>query len=215
MAHAAVVKVICRAQAATGSIIVLRSTEYSAEKGVPTVRLPLAHSIAQLLSVVCLLANGITVSAQEVGPTTQESNGILHVGLWVTDVDEMLTFLGEISNFKKFAESERSTGGTRTFVRDAKGQVIELLAAPDVEEHPDFALHPVGRTAGIAHIAVRVANTPELRDRVRTMGYTILRQMPPNDHDGYLVTGLFGEARFLFVEGPSGVTFEFIESKEH
>ncbi len=174
----------------------------------------LLRYVARVTAVTILLAFGIAVTAQEASQEEQDHQGILHVGLWVTDVDEMLAFLGEISDFTKFAESERSTGGKRIFVHDAKGQVIELLTAPDVEDHPDFALHPIGRTAGIAHIAVRVDNTLELRNRLQKMGYAILRQNPENDDEGYLFMGIYGEARNLFLEGPSGVTFELFEIKE-
>jgi catechol 2,3-dioxygenase-like lactoylglutathione lyase family enzyme len=174
----------------------------------------LLRYIAQVTSVATLLAVGISDTAQGASQQEQGPKGILHVGLWVTDVDEMLAFLGEISDFTKFAESERSTGGKRIFVHDAKGQVIELLTAPDVEDHPDFALHPIGRTAGVAHIAVRVDNTLELRNRLQKMGYAILRQNPENDDEGFLFMGIYGEARNLFLEGPSGVTFELFEIKE-
>ena len=81
----------------------------------------LLRYIAQVTSVATLLAVGISDTAQGASQQEQGPKGILHVGLWVTDVDEMLAFLGEISDFTKFAESERSTGGKRIFVHDAKG----------------------------------------------------------------------------------------------
>ena len=45
------------------------------------------------------------------------------------------------------------------------------------------------------------------------MGYEILLQFPANDDEGYVFMGIYGEARNLFLEGPSGVTFELFEIK--
>lgn len=172
-------------------------------------RLPL-HVALWLIGMLGWFSSGNSALAQESGAAVQPRTGLLHVGLWVTDIDEMLSFLTAVSDFKKLSESERKSGGKRIFLGDARGQQLELLVAPDVQEHPPFALHPVGRTAGIAHIAIRVANTLELKKRLHALGYEILLQVPATDDQGY-VESEYGEHRILFVEGPSGVTFELFE----
>jgi catechol 2,3-dioxygenase-like lactoylglutathione lyase family enzyme len=143
----------------------------------------------------------------------EQTVGITHIGLWVSDVDTTLAFLNELSDFEKFFEANRSSGGTRTYVRDGKGQVIEILNAEDVKPHPEFDRHPYGRVAGTAHIAVRVENTILLRDRLTALGYKVLRQVPENESDGYTVKGRSGEGRLLFVEGPDRITYELFEAK--
>lgn len=176
--------------------------EQYAQKGDPAVRRLLMHSALWVVGMLGLFSSGYSVVAQEVSAVEQQRMGLLHVGLWVTDIDEMLSFLAEVSDFEKLSESERRTGGKRIFLADAAGQHLELLIAPDVEEHPQFALHPVGRTAGVAHITIRVGNTLELRERLQSMGYEILLQIPATDEQGY-VESEYGEHRILFVEGPA------------
>lgn len=148
--------------------------------------------------------------AASVGPPLE---GILHIGIWVRDPDETLEFLQALSDFTVFSESVRETGGRRVFVHDTKGQVIEMLTAEDVVAHPDFELHPLGRTAGVAHIAIWVEDAIGIREKLVSMGYEILRQIPEDDADGPVRTG-FGHSRIVYVAGPDAITFELIEILE-
>ena len=168
-----------------------------------------AHRVLGLIGALFIAS---VTAAQQSDSQNLEAQGILHVGLWVTDIDETFAFLQQLSSFEKVHESTRETGGRRVFVSDDRGQIIELLTADDVEEHPDFDLHPIGKTAGVAHIAIRVANAFALRDRLASQGYRILRQVPAADV-GYSRRGSV-DRRIVYVEGPDKVTFELFEMKE-
>ncbi|NKB36835.1 MAG: hypothetical protein GKR93_06635 [Gammaproteobacteria bacterium] len=141
------------------------------------------------------------------------SDSIFHVGLWVEDVDEMLAFLKEILSFDIVTRSNRPDGGERLIISDSRGQLIELLSDPSrVVAHEEFDLHPLGRVAGIAHISIQVNDVAVLEKRLRTKGYRILAQAPPNFSQGYITTGS-SKYRILFVQGPGALSFELFEIK--
>lgn len=139
------------------------------------------------------------------------SRSLFHVGLWVEDIDEMLDFLSEIMDFTIELRAPRQSGGERLLLSDKHNQTIELLSDPaKVVAHPDFALHPQGRVAGIAHISIWVDNVKSLKKRLVEKGYEILAQVPDDYSDGY-VEAENSKYRILFVNGPSSVSFELFE----
>ena len=90
---------------------------------------------------------------------------------------------------------------------------MELLSDPEnVKPHPDFQLHPQGRTAGVAHIAIWVEDVTALKVKLTAAGYEVLAQVPKDYDDGYVSVG-YKQYRILFVRGPSAVTFELFETK--
>ena len=140
-------------------------------------------------------------------------NTIFHVGLWVEDAEEMLTFLNHVMDINIISRSPRASGGERLMLRDSRGQQMELLSDPEnVKPHPDFQLHPQGRTAGVAHIAIWVEDVTALKVKLTAAGYEVLAQVPKDYDDGYVSAG-DKQYRILFVRGPSAVTFELFETK--
>ena len=137
-----------------------------------------------------------------------------HMGLWVEDIAEMTDFLSTFMELTLVSRAERATGGERVIYQDDHGQRIELLSDPaNVIPHPEFPLHPKGRVAGIAHIAIQVDDVVRLRDVLTARGYVVISQAPADYNDGY-ITSEVSEHRILFVAGPSQVTFELFEIRE-
>ncbi len=139
---------------------------------------------------------------------------LFHVGLWVEDVDEMLSFLSEVMEYEIIYRADRRSGGERLMLSDHHGQLIELLSDPDnVKAHPEFPLHPVGRVAGIAHLSIQVEDVALLKKKMLSLGYKSLAQVPEDYADGYLNAG-DKRYRILFIQGPGAVSFEFFEIKK-
>jgi catechol 2,3-dioxygenase-like lactoylglutathione lyase family enzyme len=137
-----------------------------------------------------------------------------HIGLWVEDMAEMTDFLSTFMELTLVSRAERATGGERVIYQDTRGQRIELLSDPaSVIPHPEFPLHPKGRVAGIAHIAIQVDDVVRLRDVLTARGYVVISQAPADYNDGY-ITSEVSEHRILFIAGPSQVTFELFEIRE-
>lgn len=141
-------------------------------------------------------------------------NGIYHVGFWVEEVDEMLEFLAETTDFKIISRVQRRSGGERIFLSDPRGQRLELLSDPaNVKAHSEFPLHPRGRIAGVAHLSIEVSDVVSLKDKLTAKGYKVLAQVPGDYTDGYVVSEVDAH-RVLFIEGPSAISFEFFEIKK-
>ncbi len=138
-------------------------------------------------------------------------NGIYHVGLWVDDVDAMITFLSEVSSLKVISRVQLPSGGERLFLSDRRGQRLELLSNPEtVKPHTQYPLHPRGAYAGMAHISIEVDDVIAIRDQLTAKGYDVIGQAPKDFADGY-VTSEVDAHRILFVKGPSSMSFEFFE----
>lgn len=138
---------------------------------------------------------------------------LFHVGFWVEDLEEMHDFLSAYMDVETVIRAPRENGGERLILRDARGQFIELLSEPGkVQARPEIPHHPIGRTAGVTHIAVYTDDTLALKEDVQKKGYEIIAQAPEENTDGYLDTG-GKKYRILYVRGPSDVTFEFFEIK--
>ena len=139
---------------------------------------------------------------------------IFHTGIWVEDIDEMLTFLNVVMDYEIVLRAERRAGGERIILKDCRDQRIELLSAPgEVQPHPELPLHPVGKVAGIAHISIWVKDVAPLEQPLTAMGYEMLGRIPDSYDDGY--SNFQGkEFRVLFVRGPGAMTFELFEVKD-
>jgi catechol 2,3-dioxygenase-like lactoylglutathione lyase family enzyme len=170
--------------------------------------------IAALASSIALSLGRPSIVAEE-GTRGDDNDKYIgsfyHMGIWVEDLDEMTGFLSLVMDLTLLTRVERATGGERLILEDARGQRIELLSDPSaVVAHPEFPLHPQGRVAGIAHIAIQVDDVIRLRDLLTAKGYPILAQAPTDYADGYISSEV-SEHRILFIAGPSGVTFELFE----
>jgi catechol 2,3-dioxygenase-like lactoylglutathione lyase family enzyme len=162
----------------------------------------------------CLLSTAIADDEVNVlDRPASHLNTVFHVGLWVEDMDEMLSFLAEVMDYKIVLRAQRDTGGERLILSDPRGQYIELLSDPEnVQAHPDFPLHPQGRVAGVAHISIWVEDVTILKSTLLAKGYEVIGQTPKDFADGYVTSGK-DSYRILFIRGPSGLSFEFFEVK--
>lgn len=177
------------------------------------------HCLRLVLAILALsgpLQAGAGATDDTTNPVSTSSgdNSIFHLGLWVEDLDEMLGFLNDVMKLKLVMRSPRATGGERLILSDVRGQQIELLSDPgNVQPHPEVPLHPLGRVAGIAHIAIRVDEVAGVKSRLSSTGYEILEQVPPDFAAGYAASDNMAY-RIVYVRGPSAVTFEFFEIRE-
>jgi catechol 2,3-dioxygenase-like lactoylglutathione lyase family enzyme len=89
-------------------------------------------------------------------------DGVNHVGLYVQDVDKAAAFYTQKMGFK-----EAFT------VHDDKGQIF--LKYIQVNKNTFIELQPVtkGRTAGISHMGLQVANIRETVDTLKKRGVTV------------------------------------------
>lgn len=93
---------------------------------------------------------------------------LFHVGFWVEDLEEMHDFLSAYMDVETVIRAPRENGGERLILRDARGQFIELLSEPGkVQARPEIPHHPIGRTAGVTHIAVYTDDTLALKEDVQ------------------------------------------------
>ena len=177
-------------------------------------------SITHLL-VVCFISINLCAPvalAEEKKPVldrpTEHLNTFFHTGIWVEDIDEMLAFLDIVMEYKLIIRAERRAGGERIILEDSRGQKLELLSAPgEVTPHPEIALHPVGKVAGVAHISIWVEDAVALQDKLEPMGYETLDRIPESYDDGY-ASFQDKEYRVLFVSGPGAMTFELFEVRD-
>ena len=135
-----------------------------------------------------------------------------HIGLWVEDIDEMITFLTEVMGFRLLSRNPRGElgPGERAFVHAGENQVFELLTEPQVQPRPDFPIHPLGHVAGIPHLCFRVTSLPEWKKKLEILGYEISQQIP---EEGFADFEL-GSLRAVWFIGPSDVGFELFEFEE-
>jgi catechol 2,3-dioxygenase-like lactoylglutathione lyase family enzyme len=141
-------------------------------------------------------------------------NGIYHVGMWVDDVDAMVSFLSDISSLQVISRVQLPTGGERLFLSDARGQRLELLSSPEsIKPHTQYPLHPLGAYAGMAHISIEVNDVVATRAQLVKKGFEIISQAPKDFANGY-ITSEVDAHRVLFVRGPSSMSFEFFEIRK-
>lgn len=141
-----------------------------------------------------------------------KSMGIHHVGIWVADATEMITFLTEIMGFRLLSRNPRGPVGTgeRIFIQTDKDQLIEVLTEPAAQPRPDFPIHPIGHVVGVPHLCFRVDDLAAWHDRLISFDYAVSQQMPES---GYMDSEL-GALRLAWFEGPGGVGIELFEFEQ-
>ncbi len=137
---------------------------------------------------------------------------IHHIGIWVNDMDEMITFLTETLGLRLTTREPRDTvgSGERALFHAGGNQLIEILTEPHVQPRPDVPVHPEGHVVGIPHICLRVSDLPAWIETLKSAEYPITKRWPD---EGYADT-MMGPLRVLWFTGPSGVGFELFEFKE-
>lgn len=137
---------------------------------------------------------------------------IHHIGIWVEDMDAMLTFLSETLGLPLAARESRGDvgSGERAMFRAGGKQLIEILTEPHVQPRPNVPIHPEGHVSGIPHICLRVSDLPAWKEKLKSAGYPITKRWPD---EGYADTPM-GPLRVLWFTGPEGVGFELFEFKE-
>ena len=134
---------------------------------------------------------------------------IHHVGLYVDDVDEMVSFLTDVMGFRLLTRPEFDWG-ERVFVDVGANARLEVVRSAEMQPRPDIPAHGVFPVIGVPHICFRVTDLPALEAEIKSLGYAINRKTPEQEY----VRSELGSARAIWVTGPSGVDFEFFEFKE-
>jgi catechol 2,3-dioxygenase-like lactoylglutathione lyase family enzyme len=143
---------------------------------------------------------------------TMKCINIHHVGAWVDNIDEAISFLTDIMGFRLLTRGPRGSigPGERALIHAGDSQVLELLTEPNVQPRPDLPVHPIGHVVGIPHLCLRVTDLPAWRTKLQTHGYTVTGQLP---EAGFADTEL-GRLRLIFFVGPGGIGFELFEFEE-
>jgi lactoylglutathione lyase len=119
---------------------------------------------------------------------------VIHAALWVSDLEETLSFYVDALGLEKTREFESGDGATNAFVAGESDEEIQFKYDPDVEQ-PE--------PAGFDHVAVAVDDTDaELERLVEETGCTVRRG--PLTSEG-------ANARVAFVEDPDGYGVELVE----
>ncbi len=141
-----------------------------------------------------------------------KSINIHHVGIWVEDIDEMISFLTGIMGFSLLTRNPRGSigPGERAVIHAGGEQFIELLTEPNVQPRPDIPVHPAGHVAGIPHLCLRVTDLPAWQGKLRSQGYDVSELFPET---GFNRTEL-GMLRLMFFVSPGGIGFELFEFEE-
>jgi catechol 2,3-dioxygenase-like lactoylglutathione lyase family enzyme len=141
-----------------------------------------------------------------------ECLNIHHVGVWVDNIDEAISFFTDVMGFPLLMRVPRGSigPGERALIGAGDSQVIELLTEPNVQPRPDFPVHPLGHVVGIPHLCLRATDLPAWRDRLQAKGYTVTGRFP---EEGFARSEL-GMLRLLFFTGPGGIGFELFEFEE-
>ncbi|OPY73018.1 MAG: Glyoxalase/Bleomycin resistance protein/Dioxygenase superfamily protein [Syntrophorhabdus sp. PtaU1.Bin058] len=137
---------------------------------------------------------------------------IHHVGIWVDNMDEAISFYIDVMGFRLLTRNPRGSigPGERAIIHIGDQQMLELLTEPNVTPRPDFPVHPAGHVVGIPHICLRVTDIPAWRQKLQSCGYTVSEPFPET---GFMHTEL-GLLRLAFFTGPGGVGFELFEFEE-
>jgi catechol 2,3-dioxygenase-like lactoylglutathione lyase family enzyme len=134
---------------------------------------------------------------------------IHHVGVWVDNIDEAISFLTGVMGFQLLTRGPRGSAGPgeRALIHAGDRQLLELLSEPDVQPRPDVPIHPKGHVVGIPHLCLRVTDLPAWREKLQAHGYMVLGQLPET---GFAATEL-GLLRLIYFAGPGGIGFELFE----
>ncbi|MBA4391685.1 MAG: hypothetical protein C0399_12230 [Syntrophus sp. (in: bacteria)] len=144
--------------------------------------------------------------------TKMKCINIHHVGMWVDNIDEAISFFIDIMGFRLLTRGPRGSigPGERALIHAGDRQVLELLTEPKVLPRPDFPVHPTGHVVGVPHICLRVTDVPAWQQKLKAHGYVVSEQFP---EAGFAPTEL-GLLRLIYFVGPGGIGFELFEFEE-
>lgn len=121
---------------------------------------------------------------------------VLHSAIWVSDIDETLSFYVDALGLEKTREFESGEGARNVYVAGDSDTEIQFKYDPDRE-----LSDPAG--GGYDHVAVTVADTDaEVERLVEETGCTLRRGPLTSEGAG---------ARVAFVEDPDGYGIELVE----
>ena len=130
---------------------------------------------------------------QDCDNCTGRITGLAHIGIQVTDLDEMLSFLVDTLGFT--VTSREDLGATKLVFLNIGTCLLELVYNPANTPRP----------AGIVdHICVEVEDIYSLVCRLDKKGVHFL-----SDTVGEMA--MLGGVRNIFLEGPQGLKMEFFE----
>lgn len=88
----------------------------------------------KLLIALLLVASAVSATSKKPVVIPDKAgdflNGSYHVGLRVTDIDAMITFLADVASLQVISRLQLPNGGERVFLSAAHGQRLELLSNP-------------------------------------------------------------------------------------
>lgn len=126
------------------------------------------------------------------GPTTRME--VIHSAIWVSDLEETLSFYVDALGLEKTHEFEGGDGAKNVYVAGEGDAEIQFKYDPDIEPPAP---------AGFDHIAVAVEDTDaEVERLVEETGCTVRRG--PLTSEG-------ANARVAFIEDPDGYGVELVE----
>ncbi|GAB7020744.1 VOC family protein [Halostagnicola bangensis] len=118
---------------------------------------------------------------------------VIHSALWVSDIDETLSFYVDSLGLEKTREFESGEGARNVFVAGDSDTEIQFKSHPDREPSSD----------GFDHVAIEVDDTDaEVERLVEETGCRVRRG--PLTSDG-------ANARVAFIEDPDGYGIELVQ----
>jgi lactoylglutathione lyase len=119
---------------------------------------------------------------------------VLHSAIWVSDIDETLSFYVDALGLEKTNEFESGDGAKNVYVAGESDTEIQFKYDPDREDQ---------ESVGFDHVAVEVDDTDaEVERLIEETGCT-LRRGP--------LTSEGANARVAFIEDPDGYGVELVE----
>ncbi|MDQ2052212.1 VOC family protein [Natronolimnohabitans sp. A-GB9] len=119
---------------------------------------------------------------------------VIHSAIWVSDIDETLSFYVDVLGLEKTREFESGDGAKNVYV--AGDSEIEL----QFKYHPDRELP---EPSGFDHVAVSVDDTDAELERIVEETDCPIRRGP--------LTSDGANARVAFIEDPDGYGIELVE----
>jgi len=120
---------------------------------------------------------------------------VIHSALWVSDIEQTLSFYVDALGLEKTLEFESGDGATNVYVAGENGMEIQFKHHPEEEEPPSVS--------GFDLVALAVDDVDAELDRiVEETGCTVRRG--PLDSEG-------ANARVVFIEDPDGYGIELVE----
>lgn len=121
---------------------------------------------------------------------------VLHSAMWVSDIEETLSFYVDALGLEKTREFESGEGARNVYVAGDSDTEIQFKYDPDQEisEPPEF---------GYDHVAIAVDDTDAEVERLVEETDCTLRRGP--------LTSEGANARVAFIEDPDGYGIELVE----